>query len=121
VVCQQDLAFGGPGNARLSLCGAPLTTGASATLAIADGAPGAPLWIAISSAFNPLPALGGTLVTVPALAVLTGTTDGSGAYSLNVTKNGAGAATFYLQAAVLDLAQPAGVEITNALQVQYLP
>jgi hypothetical protein len=121
VVCQQDLAFGGPGNARLSLCGAPLTTGASATLAIADGAPAAPLWIAISSAFNPLPALGGTLVTVPALGILTGTTNGSGAYSLNVTKNGAGAATFYLQAAVLDLAQPAGVEITNALQVQYLP
>jgi hypothetical protein len=121
VICQPDLTFGGPGSALLSVCGEPLSSGNSATLAITGAAPSAPLWLGVSTSFNPFPALGGTLVTVPTIAILTGTTNASGQFSLPVTNNGAGPLTLFAQAVVLDFAQAAGFAITNAVQVNYLP
>jgi hypothetical protein len=121
VICQPDLTFGGPGNAVLSVCGEALSLGNSASLNLTGAAPAAPLWLGVSTNFSPLPALGGTLVTVPAIALLTGVTNSSGQFSLPVNNNAFGAGTLFTQAVVLDAAQSAGFAISNAVQVNFLP
>ena len=120
-VCQTDLGFGGPGDVRLELCGSALASGGSADLLI-DAAPAlAPAWVVLGHSLNPTPLLGGTLVPVLPTAVLTLSTDAGGQLFIPNVPGGGGPYSLYLQAVVLDAAQPQGFAISNALQADFLP
>ncbi|MHC4377487.1 MAG: M12 family metallo-peptidase [Planctomycetota bacterium] len=119
-LCQSDLGFGGPGTATLAICGEALSSGNSAELKIENAPAGAAAFVATSNALNPTPLFGGTVVTLPTLQLFTLTTDGNGEATLPVP-GGFGPATLYLQGAVVDLSLPELVQLTNAVQADFLP
>lgn len=114
--CQQDLGFGGPGAVTLSLCGQPLSSGNQATLAITGAPASAPALLAIAAQNNPTAFLGGLLVPIPLVIVVTLQTNGLGEIQATVS-GGGGPATVFVQAIVVDPGQPLGVALSNALQV----
>jgi choice-of-anchor B domain-containing protein len=119
-VCQTDLGFGGPGSATLSVCGEPLSAGNSATLLLEQAAPNRPATLFVSLGFTPLPFKGGTFVTVPILLNIALVTDSNGEINLVVPGNGA-PVSVYVQFAISDPGQPAGVALSNALEIQFGP
>jgi len=119
-VCQTDLGFAGPGPARLSMCGDALAPGQAADVVVRHAAPNSPGLIAFGVAQANLAYAGGTLVPIP-MGVLAFTTDAAGKWVLPDVEAPSGPATLYLQAGVLDAAQPFGVAITNAIQAEFLP
>lgn len=121
VTCQTDLGFGGPGSAVLAVCGGDLSTGTTADLTL-TGAPAAEIfWLAVSTSNNPTPLFGGLVVPVPVSFLLFNATDGTGAFTLPGVAGGGGPATLYAQALINSPAQPLGFEISNAVQVDFLP
>ena len=58
---------------------------------------------------------------LPLQVLLTLTTDGTGQATLPGLPGGIGPATLYTQALLLDLAQPQGFQITNAVELVFLP
>lgn len=118
--CQADLGFGGPGTATLALCGEALSSGNNAELKIENAPANAPAFVATANQFNPTPLFGGTIVTLPTLQIFPLATDGTGTATLPVP-GGFGPATLYLQAAVVDLNQAELVQLTNAIQADFLP
>jgi hypothetical protein len=118
--CQQDIGFGGPGSLGLSMCGQPLSTGNSATLAVTGAQAGSPVYLFASLTNNPTSFKGGNLVPVPVALAVQFTANGAGSVSALVP-GGNGPFTVYLQAVTADGAQPQGYAISNALAVQFLP
>jgi hypothetical protein len=120
VTCQADLGFGGPGASQLSLCGGDLASGSTATLLLV-GAPAGSAALMLGGFVNaPTPFKGGLLVPVPADILTPFVTDAGGSIELSVD-GGAGPLTLYLQFAVADGSQSAGLGLSNALQVELLP
>ncbi len=115
-VCQANVGLGGPGDAKLELCGQTLETGNVATLELNDVAPSTPLLFLLSTHMNPTPFLGGVLVPIPALVAVAWVADATGGFSTPVP-GGGGPATIYLQAIAADPTQPLGVELSNALEI----
>ncbi len=121
-VCQPVIGFGGPGDARLRVCGDALGAGGSATATVlAEGLPNAPVFLAASLASNPTPLLGGTVVPFPPAVLLTLTTDAIGVAQLPGIPGGAGPAELFVQAAVFDPSLPKLLAFTNAVRVELLP
>jgi hypothetical protein len=118
--CQTDLGFGGPGSASLSVCGAPLSPGNTAALLLEQAPPGAPAVLFLSLGVTPVPFKGGTLVTVPPLLQLAFVTDGNGELGFLVPGD-ATPVTVAVQFAIADAGQPAGVALSNALELQFGP
>ena len=98
--CQADLGYGSPDGPKLSLCGAPLASGESATLMLAGAPASQPGLLVGSTVFSPTPFLGGTLVTVPIVLSLPVVTGAGGQLTLGPVPGGSGPFTFYLQAVV---------------------
>jgi len=121
VFCQQNLGFGGPGTAVLSLCGGDLSSGTTADLLLSGAPPGESAAIFMSTSINPTAILGGTLVTVPALVTLIVPIDGSGQVLIPDLPGGSGPFTFYLQSVYTDPGQTLGFGFSNALRVDLLP
>jgi FG-GAP repeat len=98
--CQNNLAAGGPGNMHLQICGDPLTfTGSIATLGISKGTPlGQVFLLASTSNTNSQPFFGGTIWTLPVLAILPGTFDVEGNWRLQIPGGISGPVNVYLQA-----------------------
>lgn len=119
-LCQSDLGFGGPGSSTLAICGEALATGNSAELKIANAPAGAAAFVATANQLNPTPLFGGTVVALPTLQLFSLVTDGNGEATLPVP-GGFGPATLYLQGAVVDLTLPDLLQLTNAVQVEFLP
>lgn len=115
-LCQQDIGFGGPGDATLELCGQPLDTGNTATLWVANAPSQAPALLLLGLAQNPTPFRGGTLVPLPVADAYLVMTDQAGSFSTSVA-GGGGPATVFVQAVIGDGGQPFGVGLTNALSV----
>jgi len=118
--CQTDLGFGGPGDLALSVCGGPLATGMTNDLVVTGATAGGPVFLALGFTSNPLPFKGGLLVPVPLFSVLSGTADGAGELSL-VVPGGSGPVDVIVQAVAPDAAQIAGFELSNALELEFLP
>jgi hypothetical protein len=118
--CQTDLGFGGPGDLALSVCGGPLSTGGSNDLTVTGATAGGPVFLALGFAANPLPFKGGLLVPVPLLTILTGTANGSGEFSL-VVPGGNGPVNVIVQAVAPDAGQVLGFELSNAVDLEFLP
>jgi hypothetical protein len=119
-VCQPNLGFGGPGAARLSVCGNALDACGFAVLELSGAAPSAPLFLPFALLSTPTPFKGGTLVPVPVLLAVPLVAGGAGSLALPL-HGGGGPVTAYVQAVVPDGAQPAGFALSNALQVELLP
>ncbi len=120
-VCQTDLGFGGPGTARLEICGDALTAGGTAEAALIDAPPNSIAVLAAGTTFNPSPWRGGLLVPTPATLVLATSTDASGRVRLTGIPGGNGPFSAYAQYAYLDLSQPLGVGFSNAVRIDFLP
>jgi hypothetical protein len=118
--CQEDLGFGGPGAVQLAVCGETLQTGGEATLSVTGAPPFAPMLIAAGLSSGPTPFKGGTLVPVPLLLAIPVPANGSGGLVL-VVEGGGGPLSIYLQVAAADPGQPAGVVLSNALEIELLP
>ncbi|MFT7462016.1 MAG: choice-of-anchor B domain-containing protein [Pseudohongiellaceae bacterium] len=119
-VCQLDLGFGGPGNSIFSICGESLDSGNSATLSLTQAPANTLSVLFLSLASNPQPFKGGMLATLPILLDLSLQTDGSGSITLPIA-GGNGPLTIYGQFAIVDGAQPFGVGLSNALEIEFGP
>jgi probable HAF family extracellular repeat protein len=117
--CQPSFGYGGPGDARLSLCGTGLGSGQSADLALQAATPGALAWLVAGFSGAPTPFKGGLLLPVPMALVVPLPVDALGAALIPGIPGGGGPFTFYLQAVSPDAAQAAGWEISNALRVTF--
>jgi hypothetical protein len=121
VVCQADLGSGGPGSSLLEVCGGDLSTGTTADVLLSGAAPGQPLWLLVGASSNPTALFGGTLLPVPTLALIPGSTDASGDWTLSGVPGGMGPASLFTQAVYLDAAQGQGFGISNAVRIDLLP
>lgn len=124
-VKQEDLGFGGPGSALLVMKGEPFATGKHEDLTISGASPDVPAFLLASLSFNATPFKGGTLVPVPFDVIvpmfLAAGGDGSGGGELPGIPGGGGPLDAYLQAAIVDPAQPKGFAFTNAVKLEILP
>lgn len=116
----QNLGFAKPGSSgtpALFGVGAP-APGSSVTLAVANAAAAAPLWLVVGGARLDLPFLGGVLVPSPQV-VLPLATDAGGGLALPVAwPAGVPAGTaIYLQAWIADGGAAQGTSATNGLSV----
>lgn len=120
-VCQQDIGYGGPGTAQLTVCGDPLATGGTADLMVSYGEPNGAGALIYSTSFNPTPWNGGTLVPIPVWRTKHFTFDDEGQWLWPDIPGGLGPMTVYTQAVYADANQPQGYGFTNAVQVEFLP
>jgi len=118
--CQTDLGFGGPGPARLSVCGGDLSTGTTATVSVWGAPESGLVYVVAGFVAAPTPFFSGTLVPLPfLLAVPLGMGPaGSREFSLG---GGAGLGTVYAQCVTLDASLPGGFGLSNAVQLDFLP
>ena len=119
-LCQEDLGFGGPGNATLSVCGPSFALGGTASMDLVGAASTAPCWLVWGLGQGALPFAGGTIVPTPISLSGPFSTDAQGAFSLPIA-NAYGALVLFTQFAVLDVAQPELVAFSNAVKVEFLP
>lgn len=119
--CQTDLGFGGPGSSSLEVCGGDLSSGTTGEVRLSGATPGAGAFLFVGFSNAPTPALGGTLVPVPADLVIPGMVDAGGNWIAASFPGGNGPATVYVQAVYEDPAQFFGYGVSNAVQVEYLP
>jgi hypothetical protein len=120
-VCQADIGFAGPGGSVLTMCGGDLSTGTTAYVQLLNGPSFAATLLLGGMTNAPMPFKGGLLVPVPIAISLPLVTDAAGEFLLEGVTGGGGPATLYVQCAIADAGQPAGVGLSNALQVELLP
>ncbi len=118
VDCQEDLGFGGPGAAQLSICGGPLLPGRTATLQVSGAPPLAALLVAVSPSQTPTPLLGGTIVPWPSPAILAAQINIAGSFLLPLSGNG-GPIDLFVQAVYADASLPTGLGFTNAVRARW--
>ena len=121
VVCQTDLGFGGPGAMHLSVCGGDLSSGTTADLLLTGGVPGGTAWLLAGLVQSPTSFKGGTLVPVPWALMLALPVDPSGQLSVKNIPGGHGPVSVYVQSLMLDVLQPNGWALSNALRIDLLP
>ena len=124
-VCQDDVGFGGPGTATLTVCGEPLFGGkldsdTNAVLSLVGAPPSSAGILYISSTYNPVPWSGGTLVGGTSGQSFPFFTDATGRFTMPVLPDETALGPAYHQLAVVDPAQPAGYAISNAVSVETL-
>jgi hypothetical protein len=120
VYCQPSLGFAGPGASVLTAGGDPLALGLSSDARISGAPANAPVLVGAGFFAGSIAFAGGTLVPVPAQAVLALLADASGTVLIPGIPGG-GPATLYAQAVVVDPAQAAGFQVTNALALELSP
>jgi hypothetical protein len=121
-LCQDDLGFGGPGTASLSLCGQVLAQGLEATLNVRGAPAFAPAFIVFGLTLDPTPAVGGTLAPVPWLALVPVATNGFGEITLpGVTNLFDTGVDLYIQVGIFDPLLPAEWALTNAVKATFEP
>lgn len=118
--CAADLGFKGPGGPHLSLCGAPLYSGNSATLSITGGKPNALTFFMVAAATNPQTFVCGTLAAFPIASVFAVPLQLSGTLAFPVA-GGAGEFEATLQAISTDPALSCGYSVSNAIRIQMHP
>jgi len=124
-VCQEDLGFGGPGTASMTICGEPLYSGyldsdQHAQLLVMSSLPDNAGMLFSSFTSNPMPMFGGTIVPNPAL-IEPFQTDANGGFTKVVMADQHTLGPRYYQAAVRDLSLPGGFAITNCIAAETLP
>ena len=79
------------------------------------------MWLVVGSTNAPLAFLGGLVVPSTPSLIQPAATDATGSFLYSGFQGGGGPNTLYVQALYLDLSQPSGAGISNAVQVQILP
>jgi hypothetical protein len=121
-VCQLDLGNGGPGNARLAMCGDAFASGNAADILLSDAKPSTPTVWFLGLTANPTPINPfATFVPLPIALTFTLPTDASGSVFLNDVPGGGGPVSVYMQCAFADGTLPGGVGLSNALKIDLLP
>jgi len=118
--CQPSLGFAGPGAVSLTVCGDELASGGTAQLQLTGAPASAVGWLVASATAAPTPFKGGLLVPVPIQLLLPVVTDGAGQLALPVP-GGGGPVDVVVQAVFVDTAQPAGFDLSNAVELEFLP
>ena len=121
----EDLGFGTAGGSgavpALDVCGILGTGVSSAVLRLREAAPSSAAVAVISTAMNPLPILGGTLVpALPTPFVLVFATDAGGELEVPI-QSGSGPLELYVQLGVLDPGAAGGVAFSNAIRAVWQP
>ena len=119
-VCQTDLGFGGPGTATLAVCGQALASGQTATLRLDSDAPLAPAFLGWGPTLAPTSFGGGTLGPSPLSGLLLAT-DAQGDVVAAGIPGGAGPLVLYVQGLVADPLQVGGMQLTNVVELEFLP
>ncbi len=121
-VVQEDIGYGGPGDARLAVAGDALVTGGTADLMLYDAPANTQVVFVGSRQFHPRHYLGGTIVPLPPTVLKRVMTDENGRYLRHeAIRGGHGPRTFYLQAVYDDPSQLLGKGISNAVRLEFLP
>ena len=120
-ICQPNMGLSGPGSTRLEVCGDALASGGFADLFLYNAPANAATFLSLSLSHHPIPLFGGQLMAFPPFAIISGSTDNFGEMTLSGIPGGAGPLSIYIQALVSDSNQVADFQITNALELQYLP
>ena len=120
--CQEDIGFGGPGGASLSVCGGDLTAGTTADVYFTGGPVDGTAIALATLALSPIPLAGGTLIdptpdffsvfntNLAGAAVLTGVPGGIGPVSLFLQ-------TVFFDPALVPLAPHVG--FSNAVRIDF--
>lgn len=120
IVCQPDIGYEGPGSMRVRVCGVPLALGAQAQLLLDGGPPGGTAILLAGDALHPMPFAGGQLV--PSAASYFSSSliplDGAGRYQ-GWVEHIPGSEFVYYQAIALDVRQPMGFAISNAVKTRF--
>ncbi len=120
LVCQTDIGFGGPGNARLEICGHDLSTPAlTSDLLLSNAPPDQAALLLAGLAANPTPFKGGLLVPVPWIVQLVLVTDGAGEILVPDIPGGGGPVTALIQVVISDPGQAQGFGISNAVELAF--
>lgn len=121
--CQANLGSGGPGSSALTACGGDLATGTSVKIALSGAPASKPAFLIAGLTNGPtfVPALGGTLVPLPAVVVAPVVTDAAGKFLLPNVPGGGGPFSAYVQMVVQDPAQVKGYGLSNAVRLDFKP
>lgn len=120
-VCQPDVGFGGPGDARLQACGDALSTGSSVDLEVHGAAPNRLVFFLGAPTLQPTCLFGLDVAPFPVEIVQTAMADGAGNAVLGPIAGGGGPLPYYVQAAYADPSLPLGFGATNAVRLDLLP
>lgn len=115
----RDLGFGRVGSNNVQplfdICGR-MEAGLNADLVMRGAPANSPCALAIGTANNPTPILGGTIVPVPASIVIAANTNANGRVALTVP-GGGGPAVLYAQWVVIDTGLPESIGFSNAISI----
>jgi hypothetical protein len=117
---QADLGGASPGGVQLSISGEPLYSANHANLEVTGMSASAPGLLMIGAESAPLPLAGGSLL-VTATFQLAFTATAAGTFSVLNVAGGGGPAALVVQVGVLDLTNPAGFSLSNAVRAVFLP
>lgn len=116
-----DVGHSGPGDTDLDLTGNPIGTGGQVISHVYEAPASVPAWTVVGFQNLPIPLFGGTLVPSDAAIVLLGFTDAEGELEVSFhTASLPPGFTVYLQAVVLDIAEPGAFGFSNGLEVRKL-
>lgn len=121
LVCQHDNGFGGPGSARLSMCGPALAPGASPELRLDGAAASAPALLVVGFLNSPTPVFGGTLVPIDLSYIEGFLTGPDGSIVRSVPGGHAFEIVIHAQFVIADPDVPGGLDFSNALALHFLP
>ena len=117
-----DLGKGGPGNAKLKMYGAPLSSEGQMDLSLKGAAANKPAMIFASFAQANLSFKGGTLVPALGNALMVPVVTGPfGTLKFTGIPGGNGPVSLYVQVLIQDPAQAKGWAFSNAIKPQFLP
>lgn len=119
-VVQEDIGYGGPGEARLVVAGDELSKGGTADLMLSNAPPNAQVVLLGSHRFHPRNYSGGVVVPLPPSIIEHVTTDENGRYLRTGIQGGRGPFPYYIQAIYNDPSQPQGKGISNAVRLEFL-
>ncbi|GJM23107.1 MAG: hypothetical protein DHS20C15_30220 [Planctomycetota bacterium] len=122
VICQLDLGSGGPGNLALSVCGDALDASGSATYHVENARAFSTVFHVLGLSNAPVPFKGGMLLPFPYASVLSSQANASGVVNIVVPGSVVGGAlTVFAQSLASDPSQIGGYELSNAVQIEFLP
>lgn len=114
---QDDIGFGGPGDARLVIFGQELFTGNSATVMVHQAPANTPLAILIADSMDFTAFAGGRLLPFPPDIFIGVSTDTNGQFVATIP--GGFGKSFFFQGVAVDSNQPQGFAITNTVRVDF--
>jgi len=119
-LCQEDLGFGGPGDATLSVCGEPLFPLHTATGVFENGVPAAPGFMIVSLLYDPTEVMGGMVIPAPYFAIVPIKLDGTGGFSFLVPGGPVVASgPLHCQVASSNSGLPLGWELSNIVRARF--